>query len=157
MLEFFTWLESLQLGAAVDDTGYVVAAINVMHLLALAVFVGAVLIVDLRLLGGGMTEQPLARVTRDAQPWLRRGLAALVITGILQIAATPMKVYYSENFWFKMQLLVVAVVFTFILRRRIVQIDESRLKPLWGKALAIVSISLWTMIGVQGRLIGLLQ
>jgi hypothetical protein len=157
LLPFFTWLESLQLGAAVDESGYLIAAINVSHLLALAIFVGAALIVDLRLLGRGMTQQPLARVVRGAQPWLARGFAALAVTGILHIVATPMKVYYSENFWFKMQLLVVAVLFTFIMRSRIVRVDEARLGPFWGKAFAVVSITLWTTIAVQGRLIGLLQ
>jgi hypothetical protein len=157
MLDFFTWLESLQLGAMLDESGYLIAAINVTHLLALGIFIGAVLIVDLRLLGSGMSKQPLTRVVRDAQPWLRGGFAALAVTGILQIAATPFKVYYSENFWFKMQLLVVAVVFTFILRRRMARVDEARLGPFWGKAFALVSMSLWTTIAVQGRLIGLLQ
>jgi hypothetical protein len=157
LLPFFEWLEALKLGSAVDDSGYLVAAVNVMHLLALTVFLGAALVVDVRLLGRGMTEQPLARVARDAQPWLIRGFLAVALTGVLQILATPMKAYYSAQFWLKMELLIVAVVLTFVVRRWLTQVDEARLGPVWGKVVALVSIVLWTTIAVEGRLIGLLQ
>ena len=157
MLPFFEWLESLQFTAAIDQSGYVGAAINVMHLLALTVFLGAVLVVDVRLLGQGMTKQPVARVARDAQPWLVIGFLAVAVTGLLQVVTTPMKAYYSAQFWLKMELLMVAVIFTFAVRHRIARADEARVGPLWGKVVAAASITLWTTIAVQGRLIGLLQ
>jgi hypothetical protein len=157
LLPFFTWLESLHFGAVVDNSGYFVAMVNVTHLLALAIFVGAVLVLDLRLIGSGMSKQPVARVSKNAQPWLIGGFLALAITGILQIVATPMKVYYSANFWTKVDLLVVAVLFTFIVRRRVAQMDDARLGPVWGKVVGLVSIVLWMTIAVEGRLIGLLQ
>jgi hypothetical protein len=157
LLPFFQRLEDLHLATAIDTSGYFVAAINVMHLLALTLFIGAVLIVDLRLLGRGISKQPLVQVARDAQPWLIAGFLALFVTGVLQILATPMKAYYSPQFWFKMQLLVVAVIYTFTLRRKITMSDEKRVGPIWGKLVALVSISMWVMIAISGRLIGLLQ
>jgi hypothetical protein len=157
MQSFFEWLESFQFSTWVDNEGYFVSAVNVVHLLALTLFVGAVLIVDLRLLGRGMKKQPLAQVAHDAQPWLIAGFLALLLTGVLQIMHTPMKAYYSPNFWLKMQLLIVAVIFTFTLRRMATQAGETRLASIWGKVAGITSIALWAFIAVQGRLIGLLQ
>jgi hypothetical protein len=157
MQPFFEWLESLQFSTWIDDSGYFVASVNVMHLLALTILLGSVLIVDLRLLGRGLTKQPVARVARDAQPWQISGFVAVAVTGVLQILATPMKAYYSANFWLKMDLLIVALVLTIAVRYRITQADESRVGPFWGKAVAVASIALWTTIAVQGRLIGLLQ
>ena len=156
LLPFFTWLESLKFGSVFDDSGYLIATVNVSHLLALAVFVGAVLIVDLRLLGGGMSKQPVRRVAESAQPWLVGGFVAMAITGVLQIVATPMKVYYSDQFWNKVALLVVAVLFTFTLRRWVTRWDDARL-GIWGKVVGVASLALWTSIAIEGRLIGLLQ
>jgi hypothetical protein len=154
---FFTRLEALKFATWFDSGGYFVAFFNVAHLIALTVFVGAFLTVDLRLLGGGMRKQPLAQVARDAQPWLIGAFLALAVTGVLQILATPMKAYFSPQFWLKVQLLVVAVIFTFTVRRMITRADEKRVGPVWAKLVGLISISLWVSIAVCGRLIGLLQ
>ena len=151
MLSFFQWLEGQGFGAGSEYLG---ASINVAHLLALTMFIGAILIVDLRLLGSGMRKQPVGEISRSAQPWLLGGFATMVVTGVLQVVATPMKAYYSEQFWLKMQLLVVAVIFTAVVRGLIASRDEA---PVWGKFAGVVSIALWSYIAVQGRLIGLLQ
>jgi hypothetical protein len=151
MLSFFQWLESLSFGAGSE---YTVAFINVTHLLFLVVFIGALLIVDLRLLGSGMRRQPLSDVVRSAQPWLLGGFAGMVLTGALQVMATPMKAYFSDQFWLKMQLLIVAVLMTFAIRWMAARRDEA---PAWGKPAGLASILLWSFIAVQGRLIGLLQ
>jgi hypothetical protein len=156
MLPLFEWLENLQFGASLDEAGYLVASINVMHLLSLAVFLGAALIVDFRLLGQGLTREPVAKVARDANPWLLGGLAATAVSGILQILATPMKAYYSSQFWLKMGLLIVALILLFLVRRRVTR-DGEPLAPALGAAAAIASIVLWMTIAVEGRLIGLLQ
>ena len=151
MLPFFQWLETLQFGAGNE---YTVAFINVSHLLSLVVFIGALLIVDLRLLGSGMRRQPLSDVVNAARPWLLGGFVAMAITGSLQVVATPMKAYFSDQFWLKMELLIVAVIFTFIVRLVAANRTEA---PAWGKPAGLVSIVLWSFIAVQGRLIGLLQ
>ena len=133
---------------------YTVAYIHVTHLLFLVVFNGAVLGVDLRLLGSGMRRQPLSDVVQAAQPWLLGGFAGMFVTGSLQVVATPMKAYFSDQFWLKMQLLIVAVILTFFVRSFASRHDEA---PVWLKPVGLVSILLWSFIAVQGRLIGLLQ
>src|SRR5688572_21006765 len=111
LLTFFQWLESLQFSTAIDESGYFVAAVNVAHLLALTAVVGALLVVGLRLLGRGMKKQPLAQLARDARPWLIGGFLAMLLTGILQLLATPIKEYYSPRFWLKMQVIPLALIF----------------------------------------------
>jgi hypothetical protein len=150
MLAFFEWLEALGLGKG----EYTNAFMNVAHLLSLTVFIGAMLVVDLRLIGSGMRRQPIGELTRNAQPWLLGGFVAMVLTGASQVAATPMKAYFSDQFWLKMQLLIVGVIFTAVVRTLIANRDEA---PAWGKFAGVASIALWSYIAVQGRLIGLLQ
>jgi hypothetical protein len=156
LLPFFEWMESTAITKTIQQSDYINAMANVLHLLSLTIFAGAVLVVDLRLLGGGMREQPLAQVARDAQPWLVGGFLGMLATGLPQLFATPIKEYYSPYFWFKMQVLVVALIFTFTLRRKVTQGDEARLGPVWGKLVALASLALWTTVAVSGRLIGLL-
>ena len=151
MLSFFQYLESLKFGAGSE---YTVAFINVSHLLCLVVFIGAVLVVDLRLLGSGMKRQPLSEVVRAANPWMLGGFVGMAITGSLQVVATPMKAYFSDQFWLKMELLIVAVILAVVVRLLTASRAEA---PAWGKPAGLVSILLWSFIAVQGRLIGLLQ
>lgn len=157
MLEFFQWMEALPFSGAIRDSSYTAAAVNIAHLLALVVFFGAVLIVDLRLLGAGLTKQPLAQVARDARPWFIGSFLALLATGIPQMTSTAMKQYYSPFFWWKMEGLVVALIFTFTVRHLIAQADEQRVGPFWGKVVGLVSIALWTGVAIGARLIGLLS
>ena len=117
---------------------------------------GAVLVVDLRLLGLGLRRQPVAQVARDAERWLLLSLAVLLPTGILQFmcfAAT--KYYYLTAFWVKMAALSLALVFTFAVRRKVAMADDMRESPIRSKLAAVVSLSLWSSVAIAGRLIGL--
>jgi hypothetical protein len=132
------------------------AMINVAHLLALVVFFGGLLIVDLRLMGRGLTNQPLAQVAREARPWLFGGFLALVVTGVPQLMLQPIKEYYSDIFWIKMYILAAAIIFTLTVRQMATQADEGRL-GIWGTIIGLVSMALWAGVAIPARLIGLLS
>jgi hypothetical protein len=153
LLPVFEWLGSLAVSQAINESLWAFAVIQAFHLLALAVLLGAVLIVDLRLLGG-LSHQPLGQLARDARPWLIGALVAIVLTGMPQLMSNSMRVYYSDWFWIKMSLFAVALVFTFTLRHKVTQLDETRIRP-WGPIVGVVSITLWVAIAINGRLIGL--
>jgi hypothetical protein len=157
LLPLFQWMEAMPMSQAIARSSWLAAVFNLAHLLALVVFIGSVLVVDLRLLGTGMRGQPVARLARDARPWMIGAFLVLLITGIPQMTTYAMKQYYSPFFWFKMEVMLVALVFTFTLRQRITQADEARVGPVWGKLVGFVSIALWTAVAVPARLIGLLS
>jgi hypothetical protein len=153
----FERLEVHPLSEAIRQSIWFYAVDQALHLVALAIFAGAVLIVDLRLLGGGARRQPLAQVARDAHPWLVGGFLGLVVTGIPQLMSTATKEFYSPLFWFKMEVLVVATIFTFTIRYAVTRSDEARLGPVWPKVVGLVSIALWLAVAIPARLIGLLS
>ena len=155
VLHFFQWMNDLGPSVAIRESIWLGAIVNVMHLLALAVLAGAVLIVDLRLLGGGMRKRPLAEVARDAQPWVIASLLALLATGIPQLISNAIREYYSFFFWLKMGVLVLALVYTFTVRRQVTLADEGRVGPVWAKVVGFVSIALWAGVAIPARLIGL--
>lgn len=157
LLPFFERLEAHPLSEAIRESVWFYALDQSVHLVALGVFAGAVLIVDLRLLGRGMREQPLAQVARDAQPWFIGGFLALLVTGIPQLMSTAMKEYYSPFFWFKMEVMVLGLIFTFTVRRKVTLADEARVGPFWGKVVGLVSLAVWGGVAIPARLIGLLS
>lgn len=157
LLPFFQWMEALPFSLAIARSSWLSAAFNLAHLLALVVFIGSVLIVDLRLLGQGISDQPLARVARDARPWMIGAYLALLITGVPSMTTYAMKQYYSPFFWFKMEVMAVAVIFTLTLRHNITQADPSRVRPIWNKLVGLTSMALWTAVAIPARLIGLLS
>ena len=136
------------------DIAIIGALINVGHLLALAVFAGALVVVDLRFMGAGLTREPLGEIAVQARPWLMYGFWGLVVTGLGQLALQPIKEYYSDMFNFKMKVMLVAIIFTFFVRPRLAQVDESRLR-LWGKLVGLASMALWAGVAIPARLIGL--
>jgi hypothetical protein len=156
VLDFFEGLQYSPLLVAMRSSSWAFPVIASLHLMGLALLGGAVLIVDLRLLGFGLRNQPLEQIARDAERWLLVSLAVLLPTGILQFmcfAAT--KYYYLTAFWVKMAALPLALLFTFTVRRTVAGADETRMRPVWNKLVAVVSLSLWSTVAVAGRLIGL--
>ena len=157
MLSFFEWMGSLAFSKALGASVWQFALIQAIHLVFLAVFAGAVLIVDLRLMGRTLTDRPVSQVARDAQPWLVWGFIGLLVTGVPQMMQNAIREYYSIFFWIKMGFMALALIFTFTLRWWVTQADEQRVGPVWRKVVGLVSITLWTTVTVGARLIGLLS
>ena len=154
LMPFFEWMESL---AIYGGSVYIGPALNIVHLMAMVVFLGAILIVDLRLLGAGLKKQPtggggarrpamahrrLRRTRPDGHPgrrWRRRRIR-----------------YFNSIFWVKMYLLTFGIVFMFTIRRAVAFADEGRVPPAARKAVGLVSIGIWLAVAALARLIMML-
>src|SRR5215831_16919530 len=117
LLPFFQWCYDTPAGEAIRNSTWLFPLFEAFHLLGLAVTVGAVLIVDLRLLGVGLIKQPAAELARGAQPWLIGGVILMFASGIPLFLSESIKCYYSFPFWVKMTSLALAIIFTFTFRR----------------------------------------
>ena len=154
MLEFFEWLHYSSLLVAMRSSPWLFPIIASMHLLGLALLGGAVLVVDLRLLGLGLSRQPVARLARDAERWLLVSLAVMLPTGTLLFMCFATKYYYLTAFWVKVISLFAVLAFTFSVRRRVIMADERNMSAIGSKLVALASLSLWTGVALAGRLIG---
>jgi hypothetical protein len=154
LLPFFTWCEKSAIGEAIRNSQWLFPVIESVHLLALVLIAGAVLVVDMRLFGLGLRRQPVAQLARDTQPWLISGLMVMLPTGILLFLAEATKCYYSLAFSVKMTSLLLALIFTFTIRRNVTLAGEGRVRPLWSRLVAVVSVALWSGVGIGGRWIG---
>ena len=150
---FFRWCESTFLGTAVRDSVWAFPILEAVHLLGLCVLGGALLVVDLRMLGLGLTAQPVARLARYARPWLVASLVLMAATGIPLFLSEAIKAYYNTSFWVKMATLPVALGFTFAVRERVAR-REGLAPGLRCRIIGAVSLALWFTVAAAGRWIG---
>ena len=138
LLAFFKWCEASYMGKTISGSVYLFPVVEAVHLLALAVIGGAVLIVDMRLAGFGLKHQMPSQVARDAEPWLLSSLAVMLISGFMLMTSEAMRCYYNGAFWLKMWSLLFATIFTFTVRRRVAFADA--VKPMWTKVVGVISV-----------------
>ncbi|MCY3706333.1 MAG: hypothetical protein OXH08_12690 [Gammaproteobacteria bacterium] len=154
MLEpFFRWCESTALGRAVAESVWAFPVLEAVHLIGLCVLGGALLVVDLRLLGLGLTSQPVARLARNARPWLVGSLVLMAATGVPLFLSEAIRAYYNTSFWVKMCTLPVALTFTFAVRERVAR-READAPGATGRIVGGVSLALWFTVAAAGRWIG---
>ena len=154
LLPLFEWCENAGVGQAIRISDWLFPVIGGFHLLGLCVIGGAILVVDMRLLGLGLRRQPIAELARDTRPFLLGSLAVMLVTGLLLFSSEAVKCYYSFAFWFKMTSLALAIIFTFTVRQRVTQTDDTRISPVKRKLVALISLALWSGVGWGGRWIG---
>lgn len=151
VLAFFKWCEASYVGKTISGSVYLFPVVEAVHLLALAVIGGAVLIVDMRLLGLGLKHTPTSQVAREAEPWLIGSLVVMLVSGFLLMTSEAMRCYYNGAFWLKMWSLLFAMLFTFTIRRRVAAGDPIGVT---AKLVGLISVLLWSGVGLGGRGIG---
>jgi hypothetical protein len=152
LLPFFEWCEATWIGDAIRGSLWLFPVIEAAHLLGLCMLGGAVLVVDLRMLGIGL-RQPIAEVARDARPWLLGAVVVMLATGTALFLSESIKCYYNTSFWVKITTLPIALLFTFTVRSRVAAasgIDATARTRL----VALISLALWFTVAAAGRWIG---
>ena len=151
-LEIFQELEEFGIGAAIRESLWLFPVIEAGHLLALALLGGAVLVVDLRLIGFSVTDRQPREVLSQVSPWFLLALGLMLATGIPLFLSEAVKCYFNFSFWVKMIGLAIGIVFTFGIRNRLVMRFE--LSHWVLKGLGLVSIGIWFTVAGAGRWIG---
>jgi hypothetical protein len=154
LLAFFQWCYQTPVGETIRDSTWLFPVIEAIHLLGFTLTLSAVLLVELRLLGAGLSRQPVAQLAAGAQPWLLGGVTLMFASGIPLFMSESIKAYYSFAFWVKMTSLFLVLLYTFTLRRRVTGTDLIIDRPLLTRSLAVMSLSLWFGVAWGGRWIG---
>jgi hypothetical protein len=154
LLPFFQWCYATGIGETIRESTWLFPVIEAFHLLGLGLTAGAVLIVDLRLLGVGLIRQPAAQLWAGARPWLLGSLTLMLTTGPLLFLSEAIKCYYSFPFWVKMTSLLLVLLFTFTIQRRLTRTDPAGDRTRAGRLTAVISLVLWFGVAWGGRWIG---
>ena len=153
LLPVFEWCEASWLGQLVRTSTWAFPVIESIHLLGLCALGGTLLIVDLRLLGAGLTSQPLSALATAVHPWLVASLGLMGLTGFLLFMSEAVKCFHNPSFWVKIATLPVALLFTFTVRRRVAS-DPRRDTSRTTRLVGAVSLLLWFTVAAAGRWIG---
>jgi hypothetical protein len=155
---FCEWCYGTSVAAAIRDSLWLFPAIESVHLLGLALLGGTVLIVDLRLLGAGLRRQAIAELAASVRPWMVAGVIVMLASGALLFVSEAMKCYESGPFRLKMAALALALTFTFTIHRgyiaRSARAPGDGATTTGGRVVALISLSLWSLVGLMGRAIG---
>lgn len=156
MTQTWAWLEATALASGLRDSVWIYPLINAGHVLGVALLVGSILPLDLRLLGLWRSV-PLTPWWRVATQTAVCGLLLAFFSGSLLFMARATEYVASPLFQAKIALIAVAALNALLLRRRASHIHEllESGAPSWQLRLA-AGLSLVGWIGVLflGRLVG---
>ncbi|HXG89929.1 MAG TPA: DUF6644 family protein [Vicinamibacterales bacterium] len=157
LLTFLEWLASTHYSVALHESLFIYPLVESTHVLALTLFVGLAVILDLRLLGIALRGVPVSDLTRRVLPWTKVGFAVMMITGLLLFYAIPVRNYQNIFFRIKIVMLVLAGLNVWIFHNRtersVAEWDTDPRPPRGARAAAIISLGLWAAIVVSGRMI----
>jgi hypothetical protein len=162
MLESFAaWLGATPLTVYIENTAWVIPTVQVVHILAITVVMGAVAIVNLRVLGIVERGQSIGALARRFTAPSLAALVVLAVTGLLMIAGEPTRAIFRYVFWAKMTLILIAVALSVLLLAGLkasgAAETRARPAPTPYKALAVLGLGVWLAIIVAGRWIGYAQ
>jgi hypothetical protein len=149
------WLHDTSFGTVIRESTWAEPIIETIHVLTLTVFLGFVILLDLRLLDLALRQTPVSRVFRQLNPFLFASFGIMLVTGISLFAGDPVLFYGTIFFKLKMVMLLAAalnvVVFNFTLGRSLLQWDTLTRTPRGAKITGIVSLVLWISVVACGR------
>src|SRR5215470_9455159 len=154
LLPFFQWCYATPIGEGIRNSTWLFPVIEAFHLLGLGLTAGAVLVLDLRLLGAGLRKQSAAQLWANTQPWLIGSVTLMFASGIPLFLSESIKCLYSFAFWVKMTSLFLVLLFTFTVVSRVAQTSLTADRPLPALVTALTTLMLWLSGAWSGRWIG---
>jgi uncharacterized membrane protein len=155
--EFVDWLGQSEFSLGLAQSGWVTPTVQTIHILAIAVIVSSVLMIDLRVMGFAGRSQTLRDTSRRFAPWFWGALIVLALTGVAMIVTEPVRSLLAISFWVKMAALAVgiavAIWFLRSLERNDAYREETQEVRLRTKAFGIATLLIWVVIIFLGRFI----
>ena len=153
----FEYVNELPTSIAIRESQYFSPYLTVSHVVVMALVAGLVLMMDLRLMGVANMRTPFSELQGRLFPWQMLGMGLAAITGLVLAFSDPMRFYANIFFWMKMLMLLLAALnamaFHYTTYYSVAKWDTAPTPPLSAKLSGAISVVLWTMIILAGRLI----
>ena len=118
-----------------------------VHIASMALSVGTIALIDLRLLSPATLAQKPSQLLKDTEIFTLSGLFLVITTGMIIWTTDPNMYLNNTAFLYKMALLVIAILYNYTLHRRIAKSDQ---EGMGGKLVAVVSLLLWIALPFAG-------
>ena len=154
------WLAATSLSHAIQTAGWIIPALQTIHILCVAVLFSAAVLVDLRIWRLFLRELPLRDVGRRFLPLIWPVVLILLVTGALLIVGEPRRSLLNTTFYIKMALLAVALVLTGLLQWSLASPgfwDQDNARRVAARLAATASLLAWCGIIFAGRFIAYTQ
>jgi len=156
---WLVWLETTQLAAAMREWLWLYPIIEILHIIGLAVLVGAAVLFDFRLLGIARNI-PVTVLAGYLLPSARASLILILPTGLMMFAAHATEMAENPAFQLKLLLLATAglnaAAFHWGVFRTVAAWNQNLAAPATAKIRAILSLALWSGVITCGRLLAYL-
>lgn len=158
MNEIVTRIEASGIGEWMRTSLKAMPVVESVHVMAIALLFGSILIVDLRLLGIANAHRAFTRVSGELLRFTWIAFVIAVITGAMMFAANATTYFNNTAFRWKLVLLALAGInmAAFQLRtvRSVAAWDHSARTPPAARAAGAASILIWVGVIFFGRWIG---
>jgi len=150
---FLNWIEQTWLGEFTRNSTWAFVTFETLHFIGLCILIGAMIIVDLRLLG--VIKVGSLKSVLSFTHWAIFGFAINLLTGIGFFASAPYTYWHNPLFQIKMVLIIVAGLnvawFELVERKKVLALVEGGTTGSDTKLVAGLSLVLWFTILVVGR------
>jgi hypothetical protein len=155
---FFQRLNDQPLAETIRSSALAFPWLESVHVLSIAMVLGTIVVVDLRLLGLASMHRPATGLIRNVLPVTWIAFAVALVTGTAMFLSNAVQYIHNGPFLAKMCMLVLAginmLVFHLVTYRGVGGWDESARTPAGARAAGAISISVWLAIVAFGRWIG---
>lgn len=141
----FDHLAQEPLFKTLNESLWIFSLIETFHLLCMALLGGAVLALNLRLLGVALPKVPPADVERATRPWLWGGTFGTIGTGTLMALATSVTTLASAAFLVKVIALIAAILFSLAVSAQVRKAGEDQQQARVPLVLAGTAVALWAV------------
>ncbi|MBD9371388.1 DUF2214 domain-containing protein [Rhizobium sp. ARZ01] len=151
-MEGLEWIAASPIAAALKASGTLYLFVNAAHILSIGLIVGAIMPLDLRLLGL-FRRYPLSALGPYLSASAAIGVALAILTGICLFSVRPMEYASNPAFLVKLALLACGVVNALSVHgttRWMVAVNHGKVSPLL-RLQALLSLTLWAATLVAGR------
>ena len=159
MNSLWTSLEGSTLGTTIASSEWLFPTIETLHVIAIVSVVGAIAVMDLRLLGIASRNRLVTAISRDTLPLTWIAFACAVVTGLLLFVSKATSYMVNPYFLVKMGLLLLAglnmAAFHMFTWKGVARWDGTIAAiPPAAKLAGLASLVFWSLIVLCGRIIG---
>jgi hypothetical protein len=132
--------------------------VETLHVIALAMVFGSVVMVDLRLAGATSRNSAVSRLSSEVLPYTWGAFSCAIVTGTLLFVSKAHVYFYNLQFQLKFLCMFLAgvnmAVFHFGAYRHVLEWDQRHPPPPAARLAGALSIALWIGVIFFGRWIG---
>ena len=137
-----------------NNSEWVFALAECVHIGGFAVAIGSVALVDFRMLNLGLRRETAAGILRYTELWTVIALLFVVFSGVALFLSQADIYRVNLVFPIKMYVLAAALIYNFTVHRKVATMENP--PPLLSKLVATVSLLLWVSVVFGGIFTGFL-